>query len=645
MFYYNVWVRSNRYHSRDPLTYSSETRLKPGTIVVVELQKLEVLGFVSGLTIKPRFKIKPIIKVLDLPLLPIASIKLLSWLIDYYPAPLGIITQQLLPSNIQESEKDLIDLSKAYAPIIPQTKLNDEQAQAFKIISEKTDTYLLHGRTGSGKTRLYIELALNTLKSNRSVIVLTPEISLTSQLANNFKAVFKDSVITMHSKQAPKQRRLSWLTCLLSRQPKIIIGPRSALFAPINNLGLIILDEFHETSYKQNSAPFYQSVRVASYLAKLNHASLILGSATPPISEYFLAEQKHKHILRLANLAKSTNNNQLKISLVDSKNHSLFGQSAYLSQPLIEAISATLNRQEQILLFLNRRGTARMVMCEACGWQAVCPNCNTPLTYHGDTYEMKCHICNYKDKTPVSCPICHSANLIFKTAGTKAIVNNVAKLFPEAKIARFDTDNKKSESFEQNFELIKDNQFNILIGTQMIAKGLDLPKLSLVGVLNADTSLYIPDYTSDERTFQIINQVLGRVGRGHIKGQAIIQSYNPTNPIFKFAINDDYHGFYKNELQARQQFLFPPFCYIVKLSIKRTSSKKAELASLDLKQAIIQNNKKLLVVGPSPAFYEKQQGKYEWQLIIKSKNRKLLLNTIDNLPPNWSYDIDPISLL
>jgi primosomal protein N' (replication factor Y) len=646
MFYYSVWVRSQRYHGKEPLTYSFDKRLAIGSLVEVELQSHKVIGFISGLTTEPRFKIKPIITALDLPPLPLSSLKLLDWISSYYPAPLGLITQQLLPAEVKVSDKDLVGVGELTSPSTKSLpKLNDEQQAALDQIQDKPDTYLLHGRTGSGKTRLYIELALKATEDNRSAIILTPEISLTSQLAANFKEVFGNRVLLMHSKQTPKERRLSWMECLTSSSPRIVIGPRSALFAPLKDLGLVVIDEAHESAYKQTGAPQYQSVRIASTLTKLTRSTLVLGSATPLVTDYYLAEQKKKPILKLNKLAKAGDAKPLQITVVDRKDHEQFKASPYISQSLVEAISRTLHNGNQALLYLNRRGTARLVMCENCGWQATCPHCGLPLTYHGDTHLMRCHSCNYKAASRVSCPDCGSPNIVFKTAGTKAIASDVERLFPEAKVARFDTDNTKSESFEQNYEIARSGRIDILVGTQMIAKGLDLPRLSLVGILLADTSLYIPDFTSDERTFQLINQVLGRVGRGHVDGEAVIQTYHPDHPILKYAVSSDYKAFYDSELASRRTFLFPPFCYLLKLTVRRASIASAESAAEQLKETLSSSKYKVIIEGPAPSFYEKANGKYEWQLIVKSKHRGELIKVIDNLPANWLYDIDPVDLL
>ncbi|HXR49670.1 MAG TPA: primosomal protein N' [Verrucomicrobiae bacterium] len=645
MYYYLVWVRSARYHGSDPLTYSSERHLPTGSIVQVELQKELVLGFISGPISEPRFKIKPIARVFDLPPLPAHLIKLGTWLQQYYPAPLGFIAQQFLPANLSEKQLAAELMPAGQQPKIKNLPpLTNEQTAALEAMQER-DTYLLHGVTGSGKTRLYIELASQMIAKGRSAIILTPEISLTSQLAGNFRKVFGERVIVLHSQQAPSERQQAWLTCLRAKQPVIVIGPRSALFSPIEKPGLIVLDEAHESAYKQEQAPQYQAGRIASYLAGLTRSTLILGSATPSVSDYYLAQQKQKPIITLTQLAQPDVHPKTEIVLVDRKDHSLFSRSPYLSQELTKAVEAGLGKGEQSLLYLNRRGTARLVLCENCGWQATCPHCDIPLTYHGDHHQLRCHSCNYHASAPTSCPNCGHAGIIFKTAGTKAIVEDVQRLFPNARVARFDTDNVKAERFEQHYEAARSGQIDILVGTQLLAKGLDLPKLSTLGILLADTSLYLPDFSAQERTFQLVSQVLGRIGRGHVAGRAIIQTYHPDHPVLQAAIAGDYQTFYASELAERQQFFFPPFCYLLKLTARRASLKAAESAAEKLKTGIEQAGYRVRVEGPAPSFYERFQNKYQWQLVIKAVDRSELLKIINTLPANWSYDIDPLDLL
>lgn len=645
MNYYFVWVRSSRYHGSEPLTYASPDRLATGSIVQVELQKELVLGVVSGPTTQPRFQTKPVVQVLPLPPLPGHLLKITKWLQAYYPAPLGIIAQQLLPAGFSEKQLAVESASEPGRPdLSPLPPLTNEQAAALKAMAER-NSYLLHGTTGSGKTRIYIELTARAVSAGTSAIILTPEISLTTQLAGSFRAVFGGRVIVMHSQQAPAERQQAWLAASRATWPVIIVGPRSALFSPVAKLGLIILDEAHENAYKQEQAPQYQTGRVAAYLAQITRSTLVLGSATPSISDYYLAEQKQKPIIKLSKLARPEPLAATEVVLIDRKDHSLFSRSPYFSTPLIQAIEGALGRGEQSLLYLNRRGTARLVMCENCGWQATCPHCDLPLTYHGDHHDLRCHSCNYHTAAPGSCPACGHPSIMFKTAGTKAIVEEVQRLFPKARVARFDTDNKRAERFEHHYQAIREGQVDILVGTQLLAKGLDLPRLSTLGVLLADTSLYLPDFSALERTFQLISQVLGRIGRGHVAGRAIIQTYHPDHPVLQAAIAGDYQTFYEQELASRRQFLFPPFCYLLKITVRRASIKAAEDTALKLKSEIEHSGARVRVEGPAPSFYERFQNKYQWQLIIKARDRAELLKVISKLPANSSYDLDPMDLL
>jgi primosomal protein N' (replication factor Y) len=645
MFYYLVWVRSNRYHGQEALTYSSSANLPAGSIVKVELQKQLVLGVITGATGQPRFKTKEISEVLDLPSLPPHLLKLAAWLQAYYPAPLGIITQQLIPANFTKPQLEKTAAQKYEAPDLGALPpLTAEQQVALEAM-EPRDSYVLHGVTGSGKTRLYIELAARAIETGKAAVILTPEISLTTQLANNFRRVFGDRVLVMHSQQTPAERNRAWLAALRATEPVIVIGPRSALFAPLAKLGLIVLDEAHEAAYKQEQAPQYQTGRVAAYLARLARASLVLGSATPSVSDYYLAKQKNKPIIELKELAQASDHPATEVVLVDRKEHNLFGRSPYLSQPLIAAVEAALTRSEQSLLYLNRRGTARLVMCENCGWQALCPHCDLPLTYHGDRHELRCHSCDYHGPAPTSCPECGHAEIVFKTAGTKAIVDEVQRLFPNARLKRFDTDNAKADRFEAQYEDVRDGKVDILIGTQLLAKGLDLPKLSTLGILLADTSLYLPDFSAQERTFELISQVLGRVGRGHLAGKAVIQTYHPDHPVLQQAVDNDYPAFYATEIAARQQFMFPPFCYLLKITVRRATIKSTEEAALKLKTDIETGGYRVRVEGPAPSFYERLQNKFQWQLVVKARDRGELLRLIPELPANCSYDLDPLDLL
>jgi primosomal protein N' (replication factor Y) len=648
VFYYKVLVGSASYHGSDALTYASDGDLPLYAVVRVPLQRMSALGVVTEKVPKPDFNTKSILETYDLPPLPKSLLDVVTWLRDYYPAPLGQTTLAILPGALTPKLIDEVSGLEKPASIQDMSlpPLTAEQSSALEKIN-KPDTYILHGDTGTGKTRVYVELARKIIAEDKSVVVLTPEISLTSQLAQSFQHVFGERVVVVHSGLTPKARQTVWLKILKSKVPLIVLGPRSALFAPVSNVGLIVVDESHEPAYKQEQAPHYQAVRVASQLARLHSAVLILGSATPSITDYYIAQQKQKPILRMRQPARANSDSEVTTEVIDLKDRGSFTRSQYLSDALIASIKSSMKNGEQSLLYLNRRGTARVILCNNCGWQAVCPHCDLPLTYHHDTHVLQCHTCGYHEAVRTSCPECGNTEIIFKVVGTKAIEEEVGRLFPEARVMRFDTDNKKAERFEQHYEAVRKGEVDILVGTQLLAKGLDLPKLTTLGVVIADTSLTFPDYSAEERTYQLLNQVIGRVGRGHsAREKIIVQSYDPTRPVITAALASDWDTFYAAETAERKLFTFPPFCYVLKLACRRASSKAAETASEQFMYSIQKLGLPLLVDGPTPSFHTKIAGKFEWQLIVKSKHRDALLQVIAELPKSgWTYDIDPINLL
>ncbi|HEY5668049.1 MAG TPA: primosomal protein N' [Candidatus Saccharimonadales bacterium] len=642
MNYLEILVAGATYHGDEALTYCCEQQLPLGAIVVVPLRNRHTLGVVVRHVAKPDFAVKAIFSTASMPSLPKPLLDLMSWIKTYYPSPYGVITQQFLPKALPKKPVEPHPASDT--PPITLPALTSDQQRAVASITAP-GTHLLHGETGTGKTRVYIELAQRSINSGKSAIILTPEIGLTSQLANDFRQTFGDRVVVIHSQLTEVTRQRIWTSILKQPKPLIIIGPRSALFSPLTNIGFIAVDEAHETAYKQDQAPYYHTSRVASKLAELHAAPLVLGSATPLITDYYMAEAKDRPIIRMQQTARQDVSNESVISVVDLRDRSKFTKKSYLSDELIQAIAHTLQQQEQTLLFLNRRGTARVIFCEQCGWQATCPHCDLPLVYHGDTHHTRCHSCEFKAAPPTSCPTCHNTAVVFKSIGTKAIVDEAMRLFPDAKIMRFDTDNKKTERIEQHYDAVREGNVDILIGTQTLAKGLDLPKLGLVGVIIADTSLYFPDFSAEERTFQLLSQVLGRVGRGHRTGRAIVQTYAPDSLLLKAILNKDWQAFYQKELAERQTFLFPPFCYLLKLTCRRASQKSTQLAANAFANELIGSDLRIRVEGPAPAFHERVQNKYQWQLIIKAKDRRELIKVVGMLPSGWSYDIDPMNLL
>lgn len=641
--YYRVWVASQRFHGTESLTYSSRIKLMRGQIISVPLQRQSVIGIVDSITNKPGFQTKPIAFAWPLTI-PGQALKLLTWLTDYYPAPLGALVELFTPpaliKNISPVESVPVILNIQKLP-----PLTSEQQRIFKLIEEDDiKSVLLHGDTGTGKTRVYLELAIQTVQSGRSCLILTPEIGLTEQLRTTFEEVFGKHVLITHSDMSPVQRREIWHQICTAAKPLIVIGPRSAVFTPLSNIGLVVMDEAHDGAYKQEQAPYYQTSRVAAQLAHLHAARFIMGTATPLTTDYFVFQQKKLPILRMTDLALPQQTKVIR-RLIDYRDHSVFNRSPWLSMPLLNAIDEALERQEQALLFLNRRGSARLVLCSTCGWQAVCPHCDVALTYHQDQHIMRCHSCNFVGESPNTCPVCGATEIIFRSIGTKALEAEIIRLYPNACIARFDRDTEKSLRLSRQYQDLRSGRINILIGTQTIAKGIDLPKLSVVGIVQADSGLQIPDYTSNERTYQLISQVSGRVGRGHLPGKLFIQSFQSESPLITRALSRDYSNFYEQELAERKLFKFPPYYFLLKISCSRASSASAQKACIKIASLIAQTYSDIVVEGPAPRFIEKISGQYGWHLVIKSISRTKLLAIIKKLPGNCTYDIDPSDLL
>ena len=644
MYFYEVLVSSQRYHGVEPLTYSSEKPLIIGIVVTIPMGRQTVLGIISSEVQKPVFVTKSILNaVTDTPV-PYELVQLHAWLMSYYPGPSGLITQLFLPSSLASSARKKTETTKSLPEAIGLPKLTAEQNSTIGKIQQGTGSFLLHGDTGTGKTRVYVELTKSQLELGNSALILTPEIGLTPQLAQSLEQSFPGRVIIVHSTQTSAERRDSWQRIHATTEPVVVIGPRSALFAPIHNLGVIMVDEAHDGAYKQEQMPYYQATRVAAQLAHLHKAKLVLGTATPLVHDYYAFSAKQLPILRMEESA-TANTVEAIVDVIDLTKREHFSRSPWLSNQLVAQIEESLGEKNQSLVFLNRRGTARLVLCQNCGWQATCPRCDLPLTYHGDHHHLRCHTCGYTTSTPNTCPECDSTDIQFKSVGTKTIVDELTRLFPKAKIQRFDSDTKKADRLEQHYESVKAGEVDILVGTQMLSKGLDLPKLAVVGVVIADTSLYFPDYTADERTFQMLRQVIGRVGRGHTKGHVVIQTYSPDSATIQSAVSRDYASFYEAQLAERKLYRFPPFYFMLKVSLERASQPAVTKAAQDLAEQILRSGAAIELSGPAPAFVERTAGKYRWQIVIKAKQRAELLKVIALLPKTCSYDIDPSHLL
>jgi primosomal protein N' (replication factor Y) len=488
-------------------------------------------------------------------------------------------------------------------------------------------------------------MARRTVHAGQSVIILVPEIALTSQLVAEFSHHFEHIIVT-HSRQTEAQRHSIWRDALTSPHPRVVIGPRSALFVPLQNIGLIVIDEAHEPSFKQENAPRYSALRTASVLASYHNAKLILGSATPSISDYYLAQQSGRPIISLPTRAKQDAVAPI-VTLVDMTKRIHFKRHRFLSNTLLTQLSATFAAGQQALIFHNRRGSAVTTLCESCGWSAICVHCFIPLTLHADTHRLICHTCGRTEKIPTSCPDCDSTDILHKGIGTKRIESELRVLFPNITIARFDADSDAGASVDQQYDQLYSGSIDLIIGTQVVAKGLDLPQLRTVGVIQADAGLSMPDFSSAERTFQLLAQVVGRVGRSHHPTTVVVQSYQPTHPAIVHGLTQSYDSFYRHALALRKKGLFPPYTHLLKL----TCSYKTEAAAIKNAQklALILHAKlpnDVQVIGPAPAFYERQRDTYRWQLTLKSPKRSHLIEALRLVPAtHWQTELDPTTLL
>lgn len=645
MHYYLV-APTTRVHRDGIFTYHSEDTFSIGAIVVVEIGKKQSIGVVVGaVSTKPTFNTKAIVRLAHPLSLPLPIIKLAEWLALYYASPFSAVWQTILPRGIGKKRRAT---KNELSPIARQPRtftLTTAQKNAVAtILNSHITTHVLQGVTGSGKTAVYIDASKHVIDQGKSVIVLVPEIALTSQLIAEFTHHF-DTIIVTHSRMTEAERHIAWEKALRSESPCVIIGPRSALFLPVASIGLIVIDEAHEPSFKQEQSPRYSALRAASILAKLHSAKLVLGSATPSISDRYLAEQNDGALIRLDDTAKETG--AVDIVLVDSRKRANFTRHRFFSNSLMEAIDKTLGAKQQVLIFHNRRGSASTTLCENCGWTALCPRCHVPEVLHADNFSLLCHICGHSEKVPTQCPVCRHTGVIHKGIGTKLIFDELQRLYPNKKVVRFDKDTTKEDSLEATYQSVYDGDVDIIIGTQIIAKGLDLPHLALVGVVQADGGLSLPDFASSERVFQLLYQVMGRVGRDERLSSIVIQTFQAEHPAIRYALKKDYDGFYEHTLAERRKDHFPPFSYLLKLTCSYKTENSASTAALKLKEELQKRASKTVVfLGPTPAFYERTRDSYRWQLVLRSAKRSDLVELLQHLPTaHWQSELDPVSLL
>ncbi|MEY2488098.1 MAG: hypothetical protein QOC70_40 [Verrucomicrobiota bacterium] len=540
--------------------------------------------------------------------------------------------------------------------------LNLEQAAALSAVEEalaapeKAKPILLHGVTGSGKTEIYLQAIRSTLVRGKTAIVLVPEISLTPQTVERFKSRFaeaQDTVAVLHSHLSEGERHDEWHK-IQSGRARIVVGARSAVFAPLVNLGLIVVDEEHETSYKQEEAPRYHARDVAVVRAKMEQCVVLLGTATPSLESYHNAIQEK---YRLLNLTQRVDDCQMPLMrIVDLRLARRKEKvAAILSEQLRTAITARLERREQTILFLNRRGFSTSLLCSSCGEARNCPNCSVALTFHRGAARLTCHLCGHTAAVPKKCPACSQDALIYSGFGTEKVESNVAHLFPTAVVRRMDADSMtRKDAYRETLHAFRTGKIDILVGTQMIAKGLHFPNVTLVGIINADLALHMPDFRAGERTFQLLTQVAGRAGRGETPGEVFVQTYTPFSPSIQFARHHDFAGYFQQELEFRERCDFPPFKHAVLITVRSAHEARAQFSAETIARRLKESlPAEFILSEPSPAPLEKLQGQFRFHILMRGEAivrlSRIVRETLDKLPlPEdvvASVDVDPYQLL
>ncbi len=519
-------------------------------------------------------------------------------------------------------------------------KLTNEQEIAFNKIAKFIDNneyeqFLLYGVTGSGKTEVYLQLIDKVVKQGKSAIVLVPEISLTPQMLDRFISRFgKEKIAVLHSKLSIGERHDEWER-IKENKAKIVIGARSAIFAPVKDLGIIIIDEEHDSSYKSEATPKYNAKEIAKKIAREEKVPLVLGSATPDLTTFYNSNNGKITLLKLTKRANQSN--LPKVEIVDLKQELANGNRSMLSMDLYQEIEKNLKDKLQTILFLNRRGYSTFIMCRDCGYTVKCKNCNISMTYHSYENKLKCHYCGYEEKLVKKCPECGSEKIRYFGTGTQKLEQEIHKQFPKAKTIRMDVDTvTKKNSHEEILNKFKNEDIDILIGTQMVVKGHHFPKVTLVGVIAADSSLNIDDYRATERTFQILTQVAGRAGRENLPGKVIIQSYNPENFSIQDAQKQNYEKFYETEIALRKQLKYPPFCDIIVIGFNSSNEDEIKKVSNMAYEFAINNldSQEFKIFKPMPSPIDKIQNKFRWRIIIKGNMNENANETLNKLLNN-----------
>lgn len=639
---------------------SLKDKIGVGKRVWVPFGQKRLVGYVVGFGETAEVaNIKDIEEVIDKDaVLDEGMLKLTRWMSEYYFCSWGEAIENSLPATLRKGKTKVMSRKVSPERLYEQSfdlKLTPQQREAISPILEDLDkgrsnVYLLFGVTASGKTELYIQAISFALKQDKSSIVLVPEISLTPQTTERFKSRFGDAVSVIHSRLSEGIRFREWQRAKEGKS-RIVIGPRSAIFSPVKNLGLVIIDEEHETSYKQEDSPRYHTRDVVIKRAELSKAIVVLGSATPSLEAYYNAKAGRYKLIKLTE--RVLRRELPKVKIVDMRKEiSKRKKVAVFSFALQEALSKVLSEKKQAILFLNRRGFSTHLDCKKCGYVMECKSCKSVLVYHSDISKLICHYCNRKFDVPKICPSCNSAYIKFFGLGTQKVESELYRLLPNARISRMDTDaTLKKGSHERILEDFKKRSTDILVGTQMVAKGLDFPQVTLVGVISADTSLNLPDFRASERTFDLLTQVAGRAGRGNEPSGVIIQTYTPGHYAIVSASKHDYEGFYEKELSTRRFLGFPPYNKLIKFTFRSNKEERAKEAAQDFSKRA-RALKGLKVMGPAPSPAIKVRGQFRWNVFLKFKPDKDFSLQLRGIIAEFKrgrgafmiVDVDPISM-
>jgi len=549
------------------------------------------------------------------------------------------------PLSLMPDQQKALDLCKAAI----------DQLSSPSSTSRCPSPILIHGVTGSGKTEIYLQAIEHALHQGKDSVVLVPEISLTPQTVERFRARFQNQQITvLHSNLSAGERHDQWHK-IRDGQSHIVIGARSAVFAPVQALGLIVVDEEHETSYKQDEAPHYNARDIAVMRGRIERAAVVLGSATPSLESYYNAKRER---YTLATLPTRVDNRKMPVMrVVDMRQEAIRQKGQYvLSRKLRDAIQKRLDKSEQVILFLNRRGYATHLFCPKCGFIPKCANCSVSLTYHRKAERLLCHLCGFVGSVPKSCPECRDPAIRYAGMGTEKVETAIQHAFPKARVQRMDSDIMTRKTlYREILGAFRVGKIDILVGTQMIAKGLHFPNVTLVGIIYADMALHLPDFRAGERTFQLLVQVAGRAGRGDVEGEVVVQSFTPFHPAVQYARQHDFTGFYESEIEFREQLKYPPVSRLVCVTARSRSDAKAEFYARMLARELERRITGTLAViaGPTPAPLAKVQNQYRFQVMLRTQHVMQLVEKLNQVlgylkPPddvNVAVDVDPISLL